>query len=64
MTGQWLQVEIGARENLYKGSDETGYTLTLCKRIATRGIPFIFITFKLLYWTVGLFHVYAYRSNL
>ena len=57
-----MQVEIEARESLYKGTSDRNPKLMLLMIFARKGIPIIFISFKFVYWSVGLIHVYNAES--
>ena len=57
-----VQVEIEARESLYQGTGEKNPKLQLLMIFARKGIPIIFISFKFVYWSIGLIHVYNAES--
>ena len=57
-----MQVEIEARESLYQGTSDRNPKLMLLMIFARKGIPIIFISFKFVYWSVGLIHVYNAES--
>ena len=59
---QLVQVEIEARESLYQGTSDRNPKLMLLMIFARKGIPIIFISFKFVYWSVGLIHVYNAES--
>ena len=56
------QVEIEARESLYQGTGEKNPKLQLLLIFARKGIPIIFVSFKFVYWSIGLIHVYNAES--
>jgi len=56
------QLEVEARENLYKGASSQNGRLKLCVYFAKKGIPMISICFQFCYWSIGLIHIYSIYS--
>ena len=56
------KIEVEARN---KSSNKKAFVfgLRICSKIGSQGIPFIFLSFNICYWTIGIVHVFYTREN-